>query len=131
MNKKSFFITVFFAIISPLIHGYYYNVLDHHHYLPYLNKLLNPSLYVNDYYFSQPHFKYTLFNHLIVFIKKTTNLSFAWIHLIIFIFSLWLLYYAIYRLSFLLFKNRSISTLSMALFLLPKWAGSGYQTHRF
>ena len=123
--------TTFITLISSLIHGYYYNVLDHHHYLPYLNKLLDPSLYPSDYYFSQPHFSYTFFNHFLVWIKKTAGLNFAWTHLIIFLISLWFLYYAVYSLSWTLFKNRSISFLSMALFLLPKWVGGGYQTHRF
>jgi len=131
MKFKNYLIITFFTLISPFIHGYYFAVLDHHHYLPYLNKLLNPALYPNDYYFTQPHFLYSSFNYFLVEIKKVTGLSHAWIHLGVFLVTLWLLYYAVFSLADTLYKNRSISFLAVALFLLPKWVGGGYLTHSF
>jgi len=132
MKLKDYFLITFFTIISPLINGYYFNVLDHHHYLPYLNKLLNPALYLNDYYFSQPHNLYSPFNYFIVFIKKLFNLNLPWTYFILYFISLWLLYFAVYYLTYTIYKKSEISFLAVFLFLLPKWAAQiGYMTHHF
>jgi len=132
MKLKDYLLITVFTIISPLIHGYYFNVLDNHHYLPYLNKLLNPALYLNDYYFSQPLSLYLPFNYFIVFIKKLFNLNLPWTYFIIYFISLWLLYFAVYYLTYTIYKRSEISFLAVFLFLLPKWAAQiGHMTHHF
>jgi len=132
MKLKEFSLITLLTLLSPLIFGYYFGVLDHDHYLPYLNKLLNPYLYLNDYYFSQPHFSYSPFNYFVVAISKITHLNLAWTHLLIYLFSLWLLYLSIYMLVKTLYKKSSIATTAVILFLLPKWAAQiGYMTHHF
>ncbi len=132
MKLKDYLLVSVLTAISPLIYGYYFNVLDHHHYLPYINKLLNPALYLNDYYFSQPHNLYSPFNYFIVFIKKLFNLNLPWTYFIIYFVSLWLLYFAIYYLTQTIYKKSAISALAVFLFLLPKWAAQiGYLTHHF
>ena len=132
MKIKNLLIITLLAFITPLITGYYFGLLDHHHYLPYLNKLINPSLYLSDYYFSQPHAAYSFFNYLIVFTYKFFNFSLAWTIFSFYFISLWLLYYAVFSLSYTLFKNKNASILAIIFLILPKWAAQiGYQTHHF
>ena len=132
MKLKHYLIVSLFTGLSPLIYGYYFGVIDHHHYLPYLNKILNPSLYPTDYYFSQPHFSYSPFNYLIAKFSQITQLNLAWTHLILYFLSLWLLYYAVYRLSLTIYKKTIVSLTALTLFILPKWAAQiGYLTHHF
>lgn len=132
MKLKDYLIISFFTLISPLIYGYYFGVIDHHHYLPYLNKITNPALYPTDYYFSQPHFSYSPFNRFITGFSQLTNLDLAWTHLILYLVSLWLLYYAVYKLSHTIYQKTTVSLIALTLFLLPKWAAQiGYLTHHF
>lgn len=132
MKIKEFLIITIITFISPLLTGYYYGVLDHSHYLPYLNKLLNPYLYPVDYYFSQPHGNYSLFNYIIVYLSKITHLNLAWTHFILYFLSLWLLYIAVYYLAKIIYQQSTIGFLAVFLFLLPKWAAQiGYMTHQF
>ena len=132
MKLKDYLIISLFTLVSPLIYGYYFGVIDHHHYLPYLNKILNPALYPADYYFSQPHFSYSPFNYFIVKFSQLTHLNLGWTHLVLYLVSLWLLYFAIYRLSSVIFKKSIVSITALTLFLLPKWAAQiGYLTHHF
>ena len=132
MKYKDYLLISFLTLISPLLYGYYFGFLDHNHYLPYLNKLLNPALYINDYYFSQPHNLYSPFNQVVVLIKKILGLSLPWTYLIIYLISLWILYLAVYYLTQTIYKKSAISFLAVFLFLLPKWAAQiGYLTHHF
>jgi len=132
MKLKDYLLVTFFTLISFGLHGYYFNVFDHHHYLPYLNKILNPSLYPYDYYFTQPHYLYTPFNYALVYINKFFNLNLAWTHFIVYFISLWLLYLAIYFLTLTIYRRQSIASFAIALFILPKWATKiGYLTHHF
>lgn len=132
MKFKDCLLVTIFTLLSPWLFGYYFGVLDHHHYLPYLNKLLNPSLYINDYYFSQPHGLYSPFNLIIIGLKQISGLSLPWTYLIIYLISLWLLYWAVYYLTYTIYKKSTISYLAVFLFLWPKWAAQiGYLTHHF
>lgn len=132
MKLKDYLLIILLTIINPFISGYYFGVLDHHHKLPYINKILNSNLYLNDYYFSQPQSLYSFFNYLTVFIHKLTSLSIPWIYLVFYIITLWLLLFAVYRLTFTIYKKPAISLLATSLFLLPKWAAQiGYLTHQF
>ncbi len=132
MKLKDYLLISLFTFISPLIYGYYFGILDHHHSLPYINKILNSNLYQNDYYFSQPQSQYSIFNYLIVGLKKITQLSLPWTYFFLYLITLWLLLYSIYKLSFLIYKNKNISLLSISFFFLPKWAAQiGYLTHQF
>ena len=132
MRLKDYLAVTGLTIISPLIFGYYYGVLDHHHYLPYLNKLMEPGLYQSDYYFSQPHFNYSSFNYFIVWLKQALNLDLSWIHLILYFVSLWWLYFSVYFLAKTIYRRSAIGLTAAVLFLQPKWAAQiGYLTHHF
>ena len=132
MKPKDFLFLLLITLASVLIHGYYFDVLDHHHYLPYLNKLLNPALYPNDYYFNQPHYLYSPFNYVIVWLKTISGASLAWVFLGLYLVSLYLLYLGIYWLAFTIYRSRSIALLAAVLFIAPKWlARIGYLSHHF
>lgn len=132
MNKIDFLLIVGLTLISPLLTGYYFGVLDHDHYLPYLNRLLNPVLYPNDYYFSQPHGNYAWFDYLIVGTSRLFQLDLAWVHLILYLLSLGLFFGAIYALAKTFYRNRSVAVLAVIIVMLPKWAAQiGYLTHQF
>ncbi|MCX6816709.1 MAG: hypothetical protein NTZ93_02510 [Candidatus Beckwithbacteria bacterium] len=132
MKPKDIIWVTVLTLISPLLTGYYFSVLDHDHYLPYLNKLLNPSLYPNDYYFSQPHASYSLFNYVPVLLSKISGLNLAWTHLLLYLLSLWLLYLSVFYLAKTIYRQSMIGFLAVFLFILPKWAAQiGYMTHHF
>lgn len=132
LRFKDFFLISVLVILSVFIHGYYFGVIDHHHYLPYLNKLLDPGLYPNDYYFSQPHGLYSPFNYLLTGFTQLLRTNLAITHLVFYLFSLLLLYLSIYQLSRAIYKQKLIGFLAILLFMLPKWAAQiGYMTHHF
>lgn len=132
MKLKDYLWVTCLTFVSFCLTGYYFGFLDHNHYLPYLNKLLNPLLYANDYFFSQPHYLYSPFNWVIVGLKQLSGLNLAWTYLLIYLVSLWLLYLAVYYLTRVLYQKTEISVLAVLLFLLPKWAAQiGYMTHHF
>lgn len=132
MKRIDYLIITVLTLISPLLYGYYFGVLDHHHYLPYINKLLDPELYTSDYYFSQPHYLYSLFNWVIAGLSRWLNMSLSWVFLIVYLASLWLLNLAVYYLALTLFCQRTVSYLALGFWLLPKWAAQiGYLTHQF
>lgn len=125
-------IIIFFCSASIAINGYYFGFIDHQHYLPYLNKLINPDSYSSDYYFSQPHNLYSPFNSFIILFKNIFNLEVSSTCFILYLASLWLLYFSIYYLATSIYKNYVIGIISVFLFIIPKWAAQiGYMTHHF
>lgn len=132
MKLKDILWVIILTLLSPLLTGYYFGILDHDHYLPYLNKLLNPSLYQGDYYFSQPHGNYSWFDYLIIFLKKITGLDLAWTNLILYLLTLGIFYLGIYWLAKTLYRRTGAAVLVVIFLLLPKWASQiGYMTHHF
>lgn len=132
MKLKDFLLVSFLILISPVLTGYYFGILDHDHYLPYLNKLQDQSLYPRDYYFSQPHGNYAWFDQVIVWLKNLSGLDLPWFHLILYLGSLWLLYCSIYWLAKILSGKTAVAAMAITFFILPKWASQiGYMTHHF
>lgn len=120
------------TLISPLLTGYYFGVLDHDHYLPYLNKILNGQLYPNDYYFSQPHGSYSWFNYLVMGMAKILFGNLVWTHLILYGLTLGLFYAAVYYLAKIWYRRTAIAVMAVVFLMLPKWAAQiGYMTHHF
>ena len=131
MKLIEYFKITLLTFISPWLYGYYFDVIDHHHYLPYLNKILNPDLYPNDYFFSQPHGLYSPFNNVIIFITRFFNLGFDWIYFFLYLISLWILYYSVYLLAKTLYRQSGVALLAVFFFIMPKWAAQiGYMTHQ-
>lgn len=132
MKIKDFLIVTLLALISPLIHGYYFGFIDQDFYLPYLNKIINPALYQNDYMFFQGHWAYSPFNYFIVFLNKISGLDLAGTDFLLYLITLWLLYLAIYSLTKTIYKKHEIAFLAVWLFIVPKWAAQiGHMTHQF
>lgn len=132
MKLKEYLLIALLTLISPILTGYYFGVLDHDHYLPYLNKLLNPALYPNDYFFSQPHVQYSWFDNIIVFISQNLNLNLAWTHLLLYLISLFIFYLSIYLLAKTFYHQVSVAVLAIIFLILPKWASQiGYMTHHY
>src|SRR3989304_4312089 len=132
MKYKDYLIVTLLTLISPLIHGYYFGFIDHDVYLPYLNKIINPVLYQNDYMFSQGHWAYSPFNYFIVMLKKISGLDLAGTDFLLYLITLWLLYLAVYSLTKTIYKNDTIAFLAVWLFIVPKWAAQiGHMTHQF
>lgn len=132
MNKKDWLLVLGLTLISPILTGYYFGVLDHDHYLPYLNRLLNPALYAGDYYFSQPHGAYAVFDYLVAFLIKLSGGDFPWTHLILYFITLGLFYGSVFYLTKTIYKKSEAAVLAVMFIMLPKWAAQiGYLTHHF
>jgi hypothetical protein len=122
---------ILFAVFTSLfINGYYFNYIDSNVYLAYLNKIEDPSLYVGDYLFNQGQSNYSLFNLLLVIIKKNFGLNYQWLFFLLFLLTSFLLYFSIYKLTYKISRSQPASILAVAFFLLPKWVASvGNFTH--
>ncbi len=127
--SSAFFIFLV-TLLSLVINGYYFNIIDHAFYLTYLNKIENSSLYLGDYLFSQAHLNYSLFNNFTVFMKKLFHIDYAWLYLLFFLISLFLSYYALFLLTSKFTKGNKAPFLAIIFFLAPKWVASvGHFTH--
>jgi len=131
MKLKDFLTITCLTFISPLIHGYYFGFIDQDFYLPYLNKILNPVLYPNDYIFHQGQWFYSPFNYFIVLLKKISGLDLAGTDFVLYMGTLWLLYLGVYWLTKTIYKKSAIAFLAVFLLIVPKWAAQiGHMTHQ-
>jgi len=67
-NRDRFLLSIVFAALFILVHGYQFNNGDQEEHLPYVYKLLDPSLYTNDYIVPIQSTQFTIryyFAHLI------------------------------------------------------------------
>lgn len=118
---KHLLIIICLSLFAVFIHGYKFAFSDQEIFIPYLLKEANPSLFPNDALFNQLSAKtslfYPLYGQLLKFIDIQDLFFASYLLFQIFFFL------AIYRLSFVLLKNKNLAYLSLVLFLLPKFIG--------
>lgn len=118
---KHILIIICLALFSVFIHGYKFAFSDQEIFIPYLLKESNPSLFPGDELFNQLSAKTSLFYPLYGFLSNFADLE----TLFFFSFMIFqiLFFLAIFRLSYVLTKDKKLAYLSLTLFFLPKFIG--------
>ena len=109
---------IFFALLSLPIHGYYFAHIDHDLYIPFIRHFMNPNLYAKDYLFMQPQANLTYFVNIMGLILKKFN-DMETVFFITYVLFLILLFIAVYKLTYSLFKDKPVALLSLMLCLSP------------
>ena len=111
------FVLLILSFLGIILRGYKFGISNHAFYIPMIDKISNPSLFNRDIMFS---FDYnnTFFYHIMSFLNNFISLE-ALFLISYMVFSI-LFVFAIYKLSFLLFKNKYISYLSVVLLIFIK-----------
>ena len=109
---------IFFALLSLPIHGYYFAYIDQNFYIPLIRHFINPNLYTKDYLFIQPQANLTYFINIMGLILKKFN-DMETVFFITYLLFLILLFIAVYKLSYSLFKDKPVALLSLMLSLSP------------
>jgi hypothetical protein len=115
-------ILFFIAFFSILLRDYSFGYANHSFYIPFIDKILDPSLFQNDLIFSF-NYNNTFFYYIIAFFNKFWSLEIIFIVGYI-IFSVSYVF-AVYKLSYLLFKNIYISYLAVFFLVFPKQSIGG------
>src|SRR3990167_3809562 len=116
-----YLITLLASIAAVVTHGYQFAVSDQEIFIPYVLKWEDPSLFANDQLFNQPSAGASLFYPIFGLLARYFNLE-AIFFLGYLIFQLFF-FLAIYRLAFVILKDRKLAYLALIPFFLPKFIG--------
>jgi len=124
-----YLIILFFTLITLLLTGYRFGDGDQNSHLPFLLKTINPQLYPNNPFLDLRHYHYSFFWYLLVPFLKTGLIRLEILCFLLFLFSLFLHFLAFYELLFFFTRNRQLSYISLAVFILPAFSFSIIPTH--
>lgn len=129
MPKSGYLLLLILTTILMYLLPYRYGVEDQAIYIPLIKKEINPQLFYEDYLIQNNHQK-TPFIYLVKFLVKITGKDIKLIFTILYFLSLYFFFLGVYFLTYTLFDSQTVSTVSIALFLFPKWVGAtGLQTY--
>lgn len=104
------------ALVTLFINGYHPLAEDGGLYVAGVQLTLNPSLFPHYTVFVSEHLHFSIFAPVLAFIVRRTHLSLDWVLLLTNLFSLWLTFYAAYRILRLTIANETAQL--AGLFLL-------------
>ncbi len=122
-----------FLIISTILvlcfAGYYFGTFDQAIHIPFLKKDIDPTLFPNDHFFDLRYTHYSYFWRLFAPFYRlgVLEISMFIAHVII----VYLTFWALWRLSFTLFKNELTSLLCVIAFILPHVSFGGFTIFEF
>jgi len=130
--SSSLYRTVFFILLTLFIvlsYGYYFGTFDQASHIPYLKKTIDPSLFPHDHFFDlrNTHFSY----FWLLFIPFYKGGCLEPTMFIIHILSIYLTFWAIWKLSKTLFNNPLTSFLAVMVSALPHIGFSGFPLFEF
>jgi len=109
------------SIVAIASHGYQFAVSDQEIFIPYVLKWKDPSLFQNDLLFSQPSANASLFYP--VFGIPARFIDLQTLFFLSYLFFQFFFFLAIYRLAFVILKDRKLAYLALLPFFLPKFIG--------
>lgn len=117
---STFFRHLLFFVLACgaiFISGYYFGTFDQSIHIPFLKKAVDSSLYSNDPFFelSKTHYSYFWYFFQPLYRLGVLELGLFLVH----VFSTYLTFYALWRLSNTLFNNKRISLLCVIAFVFP------------
>jgi len=132
INKKRVNQYLFFmiaSILTVLFMGYYFGTFDQVVHIPSLKKLADPTLYPDDKYLELSKYHYSYFWYFFVpfYRLHILEISMFITHLI----TVYLTYYALYKLSKTLFNSPLASFFSTVVFIIPHIGFAGFPVFEF
>jgi len=109
------------SIFGLLVNGYLYDIVDHALYIPMIDRMINPTLFPNDYLFDEPSEEYNFWVPTMATLARLFPLE--WIFFVGYVTTRLGLFWAIYHVSLNLFGSRGAAALSVLLLILPKSVG--------
>ena len=131
-ERKTLYRHILFFTLTLIIvcmYGYYFGTYDQVIHIPFLKKIANPALFPGDHFFDLRYKHYSLFWYgLIPFYKAgILEVSMFVIHLI----TVYLTFWAIWRLTQTLFQNALSSFLAVIAMMMPHLGFSGFPFFEF
>ncbi|PIR43207.1 hypothetical protein COV24_03890 [candidate division WWE3 bacterium CG10_big_fil_rev_8_21_14_0_10_32_10] len=123
---RVFIFIILITFLSLILNGYYLGIHDQAIYIPYLNKILDPSLYNHDSLINLQNNNTTFFWHLISPIVRVVDISTSFF--VLYLFSLFLFFLSIYCISFELYKKHLVSITSVILLVVPRYTFGSVST---
>lgn len=124
----NFYLILIITGLYFLYNGYKFAVSDEGGWIVYLNKLLDPSFYENDYLWSvttsHPQEKFSLFSDIDLFVSRLFRLNFPLTHFVLLFITKFLLFTIVYFGSLKFFKNKSAAILAL-IFFIPGYFFAG------
>src|SRR3989338_267531 len=109
------------SIVAIASHGYQFAVSDQEIFIPYILRWKDPSLFQNDLLFSQPSASTSLFYPIFGIPARFIDLQ--TLFFLSYLFFQFFFFLAIYRLAFVILKDRKLAYLALLPFFLPKFIG--------
>jgi len=120
-NLSHCLIILISSIAAIVTHGYQFAVSDQEIFIPYILKWQDPSLFQKDLLFNQPSANASLFYPVFGFLARFADLQpIFFVSYLLFQFFFFL---AIYRLAFVILKDRKLAYLALIPFFLSKFIG--------
>ncbi len=126
-RKHLFFIIA--TLLTLSFAGYYFGTFDQASHLPFFKKYIDSTLYPGDRFIDLRFIHYSYFWFLFepFYRLGLLEVSMFVVHVVIIYMTIW----AIWRLSFTLFKNELVSLLSVVVFILPHISFGGFTVFEF
>lgn len=109
--------------------GYYFGTNDHVVHIPFLKKIVDPSLYPNDPYFELKQYHYSFFWYLFVPFYKLGILE--PVLFLVHIFSVFFVFMGIWHITYELFYDKRIANAAVLTLCLPHIAFGGFPLIEF
>ncbi|MFH1787753.1 MAG: hypothetical protein ABH834_00025, partial [Candidatus Altiarchaeota archaeon] len=119
MGRESLHV-LFFVLVSTLVSGYYYGLVDHAIVIPYMRSYYNPSLYPGDFLVAQAGYYYTFLWIILGFFTEVLGVPSTLVFFGVYLLSKFLVFYAVYLIAELLFKRRVVSYLALFFLIVNK-----------
>ena len=122
--EKQPWVIVFLLLGSTIglaINGYRYSFSDHAFYIPMIDRLVNPDLFLEDYLFDEPSGEYNFWIPAMAILAQVFPLE--WIFFLGYILTRFALFWAIYHLSLNLFNSQGAAVLAVLFLVTPKSVG--------
>lgn len=109
---------ILFTLFSIMVRGYEYGDGNQVHYFNFAFHRFYPEFYSSDYLFKLHDVPYTIFIHFLYVVLKIFGEN-SFVFFTIYFLFLLLFYTAIYLITTFFFKNRTISLITLLLFIFP------------
>lgn len=112
----------FLAAVSIIYNGYFFNGFDNSYVYAFVNKILDPSLYPKDAFMTYAGSNYfSFFPYALAGIKAAAGLAGMQVFMLSILFAArFFVFYLVYKIAMLLFKNSTVALLACLLFISPK-----------
>jgi hypothetical protein len=117
------------TLIVVSLYGYYFGTFDQSSHIPFLKKTVDPTLFPGDHFFDLRFTHYSFFWLIFIPFYKTGLLEVS--TFVAHVVTVYLTVWAVWKLSFTLFKNALTSLLATTAMIFPHFGFSGFPFFEF